>query len=287
MKRFFAILMVLTLLSALFIMPASAAVTPGETKFSAKKGDIIEYSLNLTVPEKLVGTDFSIYFDSSQLKIVEYADFTGYDQEKHVATMNPDLKDEFIFVWTNISGQRMNGNALCKLKFEAQKNLTDAHITYYVRYLYPESMIQFTDYKFTCDITVNGEPYVEKAAPELEVEEDQKQGYFVNSLDGDGKNASVNKGKDDPYNPDIKPSKTEEKNPATEDKDPSGQTTQSNPATNDGPSVDRVEGTDTTGTNAKDNDNNLLGSVWFWVAIVVVLATAGGCVFVFTKKKNK
>ena len=296
MKRIFAFVMVLCVLAALFIMPASAAVTPGETKFSAKEGDTIEYILNLKVPEKLVGTDFSIYFKSSELKIVDYADFKGYDEDKQVATMNADLKDQFIFVWTNISGQRMDGNALCKIKFKAQKDLNNAHISYYVRYLYPDSMVQFTDYKFTCTVKVNDKTVIDNKAPELEVGEDQKQGYFVNSVDGNGENANINiSGKDDPYNPEEIPTeqpKTEEKEDPTERPTetseitaPTGEATGDSVDVTDTPAKDKAEDLKKADKDGDNADKSIFQSVWFWIIAVVVMAGLGTGVFFIVKKK--
>lgn len=292
MKRIIAIMMVLVTLTALFVIPASAAVTPAETKVSAKKGDIIEYTLNLTVAEKLVGTDFSVYFDSSELKIVEYGDFNGYDVEKHVATMNPNLKDEFIFVWTNISGQRMDGNALVQLKFEAQKDLTDAHISYYIRYLYPESMIQFTDYKITCTVKVNGTVVADKAAPELEVDKEQNQGYFVNSVTGNGKDANVNKtGKEDPFNPELNPNATYPPTSSGNDAptaptDESGEVATN--ASGDSVAPDGTTGLKPAAPGADNTQNNIFKSAWFWIILGVALACiAGGGYYFYNKNKKK
>lgn len=211
MKKLFAVLLLAIIIISTLIVPASAAVIPGETKFSAKKGDTIEYVLNMTLPEKLVGCDLSVYYDSSVLKITDYADFTGYDDNKHSAAMNPSLKDEFLLVWTNLSGESFNNKAITKLKFEVIGDVVDTHITYYVRYLYPENLEQYTDYKFTCDLKVNDNSVISAKAPELELEREQTQGLFVNSLDGDGKNAGdfeiINTEKED---------KTEEKTEPTE-----------------------------------------------------------------------
>ena len=192
MKRFVSVFMVLLMVMSFAAISASA-LESAETVVSVKKGDEVVYSLNLTVPEKVVGCDFSVYYDSSALQVQSVADFTGnYDSDEHQAVINPNIKDEVIGNWSILSGVRFNdNNTVVSVKFKALKD-TDTHVSYYVRYLYPESMKQFTEYKFTCTVQVNKKAVIEDEAPELNVDEQQPHGQFVNSVTGDGKDADVN-----------------------------------------------------------------------------------------------
>lgn len=192
MKRFISVFMILLIVMSFAVISASA-LDSAKTVVSVKEGDEVVYTLNLTVPEKVVGCDFSVYYDSSALQVQSVADFTGnYDSDEHQAIINPNIKDEVIGNWSILSGVRFNdNNPVVSVKFKAVKN-TDTHVSYYVRYLYPESMEQFTEYKFTCDVQVNKKAVIDDEAPELNVEEQQPHGQFINSVTGDGKDADVN-----------------------------------------------------------------------------------------------
>lgn len=192
MKRFVAVLMMLLVIMS-FTVISTSALESAETVVPVKSGDEVVYTLKLTTPEKVVGCDFSVYYDSTALQVKSVADFTGnYDSNEHQAVINPNIKDEVIGNWSILSGVKFNNNnTVVSVKFKALKN-TDTHISYYVRYLYPESLEQFTEYKFTCDVQVNKKAVIQNEAPELNVEDPQPNGLFVNSVTGDGKDADVN-----------------------------------------------------------------------------------------------
>ena len=192
MKRFVAVLMMLLVIMS-FAVISTSALESAETVVPVKSGDEVVYTLKLTTPEKVVGCDFSVYYDSTALQVKSVADFTGnYDADEHQAVINPNIKDEVIGNWSILSGVKFNNNnPVVSVKFKALKD-TDTHISYYVRYLYPESLEQFTEYKFTCDVQVNKKAVIENKAPELNVEDPQPNGLFVNSVTGDGKDADVN-----------------------------------------------------------------------------------------------
>ena len=192
MKRFVAVLMMLLVIMS-FAVISTSALESAKTVVPVKSGDEVVYTLKLTTPEKVVGCDFSVYYDSTALQVKSVADFTGnYDADEHQAVINPNIKDEVIGNWSILSGVKFNNNnPVVSVKFKALKD-TDTHISYYVRYLYPESLEQFTEYKFTCDVQVNKKAVIENKAPELNVEDPQPNGLFVNSVTGDGKDADVN-----------------------------------------------------------------------------------------------
>lgn len=301
MKKITALLMALLVLISVFAVPASAEEA-AETTVSVKKGDEVVYDLKVTVPEKVVGCDFSVYFDSSALKVKEIADFTGnFDSEEWQAVINPNLKDQIIGNWSIISGIPFDNRSLITVKFEATANI-DTHISYYVRYMYPKSLEQFTDYTFTCDVTVNGKTVVEDAAPELNVEEPQSSGQFVNSVTGDGEDANVNTAEKTPSgNSDNGGEKSE--NDVTANSGNSGnsdskdtnnkETTKSEDktdATEEETSVSSVGDVDTpdeiSATVDQDSDGGIFTSVWFWVIIAIVIIGGGAGVFFVVKKKK-
>ena len=311
--------MALLILMSLAVLPASAAKS-AETKVTAKKGDEVIYSLNLTVPEEVVGCDLSIYYDSDLFKPIASADFTGsFDEKKHQAMMNHNLKDEAICVFSILSGiDFTEEKSIFSVKLQAKKDVKDAHLTYYVRYLYPDSLVQFKDYKLTCTVSVNGKEVISEKAPELNVKDKQSQGEFVNSVTGDGKDANVNMAKDDVNTGDNGGAASEnEKKPNTNNNNSkpnannntnnnnnSGDKEQSNTDKN----TDKTDDKNTTVTpnggvdepenvivsstpsqvDDKADDNNIFASVWFWVVVgAVVVAVAAGVVIILKKKKDK
>ena len=319
MKRSLAIVMALLILMSLAVLPASAAKS-AETKVTAKKGDEVIYSLNLTVPEEVVGCDLSIYYDSDLFKPIASADFTGsFDEKKHQAMMNHNLKDEAICVFSILSGiDFTDEKSIFSVKLQAKKDVKDAHLTYYVRYLYPDSLVQFKDYKLTCTVSVNGKEVISEKAPELNVKDKQSQGEFVNSVTGDGKDANVNMAKDDVNTGDNGGAASEnEKKPNTNNNNSkpnannntnnnnnSGDKEQSNTDKN----TDKTDDKNTTVTpnggvdepenvivsstpsqvDDKADDNNIFASVWFWVVVgAVVVAVAAGVVIILKKKKEQ
>ena len=319
MKRSLAIVMALLILMSLAVLPASAAKS-AETKVTAKKGDEVIYSLNLTVPEEVVGCDLSIYYDSDLFKPIASADFTGsFDEKKHQAMMNHNLKDEAICVFSILSGiDFTEEKSIFSVKLQAKKDVKDAHLTYYVRYLYPDSLVQFKDYKLTCTVSVNGKEVISEKAPELNIKDKQSQGEFVNSVTGDGKDANVNMAKDDVNTGDNGGAASEnEKKPNTNNnnsKPNANNNTNNNnnscdkEQSNTDKNTDKTDDKNTTVTpnggvdepenvivsstpsqvDDKADDNNIFASVWFWVVIgAVVVAVAAGVVIILKKKKEQ
>ncbi len=273
-------LLMLLSFTALSVCAADAA----QTAVTVDKGDEVVYSLNLTVPEKVVGCDFSIYYDSSQLKVKEVADFTGnFNAENHQALINSNLNNEVRGNWSILSGIRFDNNSVCSVKFEAIKD-TDAHVSYYVRYLYPESLEQFTEYTFTCDVDVNSKTVINDAAPELNVDEEQSDGLFVNSVTGDSDDKGVNTAdkKTD--------SEKSEKDETQGNKDLNVAESQNKGKDTDAEvSTSTIGGADapTTITTAPPQTNGgVFSSVWFWTIIAIVIIGAG-CAVYFLKFKKK
>lgn len=285
MKRIIAILMTLLMLLSFAAISVSAA-DAAQTVVTVDKGDEVVYSLNLTVPEKVVGCDFSIYYDSSQLKVKEVADFTGsYDTDNQQALINSNLTNEVRGNWSILSGIRFDNSSVCSVKFEAVKD-TDAHVSYYVRYLYPDSLEQFTDYTFTCDVDVNSKSVINDAAPELNVDEPQSDGLFVNSLTGSSDDADVNTA--EKSDSDSEKSEKDETQGNTDvniaASQSSGKDT-SVAATDANGNVISVADDDTSATPSQTS-GGVFTSVWFWVIVAVVIIGAG-CAVYFLKFKKK
>lgn len=304
MKKIISILMTLLILVSIVAIPVSAA-TPAKTSVSVNKGDEVVYALKLTVPEKVVGCDFSVYFDSSVLKVKEVADFTGnFDSDEWQTVINPNLKDQVIGNWSILSGVSFDNRAMVTIKFEATAS-ADTNISYYVRYLYPESMQQFTTYDFKCDVTVNGSNVAKDAAPELNVDEPQANGLFVNSVTGNSDDAEVNTaneqttGGNNGGEPDENSANNSgnsgsgnsnnknndnKKQEATSKADDKTEA-KSDETTADSKLVATLDNAEATPSQA-DNNGGIFTSVWFWVIIGLVVVGGGAGVFYFVKKKK-
>lgn len=180
---------------AIGIVSASADVPT--TVLDVKSGDKVTYKLSLSgVPEKIVGCDFSVYYDSSAFKLESVADFNdSTNAEDWSATINPDLDGEVRGNWSILKGVNFSKKRnIVTLNLTATKD-AKAHISYFVRYMYDNTVFdsderpQIDQYMFTCDVTKNGEAVVQDAQPELNVEEEQPNGLFENSRTGKSEDA--------------------------------------------------------------------------------------------------
>ena len=198
MKKFLSLLCVLTVvvgMLAVGIVTASADVPT--TVVDVKSGDKVTYKLSLSgVEDRIVGCDFSVYYDSSAFTLDSVADFNdSTNDEDWQATINPDLDGEVRGNWSILKGVNFSKKRnIVTLNMTAKKD-AKAHISYFVRYMYDNSVFdsderpQIDQYMFTCDITKNGEAVVADAQPELNVEEDQPNGLFANSRTGKSQDA--------------------------------------------------------------------------------------------------
>lgn len=206
MKKLVSVLCVLTLLVSMFAISAVSAnaegeVTKGATAVDVKSGDEVSYSLMLErVEQPIIGSDFSVYYDSSVFDLVSVADFNNQtDEAEWEATINPDLDGQVRGVWSILKGVDFSSKRnFITVNLKAKTDAQNSHITYRIRYLYDNDVFnssdypQITNYLFTCDLKVNGEEVLKDAAPEVNVDEEPENGKFVESLDGDSEHADAN-----------------------------------------------------------------------------------------------
>lgn len=304
MKRFISVMMLLIVFTIFVsVVPASAAES-AMTEVSVNKGDEVIYTLSLSdVPKKVVGCDFSVYFDSSEFKVKEYADFTGnYDPDEHQALINPNIPGEVRGNWSILSGIAFkNKRTFVSVKLEALKK-ADAHISYYVRYMYDGDLVQLTQYTFTCDVTVNKVAVIENAQPELNVDEEQSVGEFINSVTGDGKDADVNMAdkKNNSSNGSNGGDKNENDVTSTPASSGSGSApdtkssqtgTGSQTSSDNGSAVGTGQDPDSTveilDPASPDEVGSSGTSVWLWIVLaVIVIGGAAAVAVVLVKKKG-
>ena len=208
MKKLIFLLCVLTMVIGIIAVSAvstSAAVDSAKTQIEVKNGQDVTYRLKLSeVESKVVGSDFSVYYDSSVLEPVSVLDFNDNDEENWNGNWLANYKKdgEVLCNFSVVRGVDFKEpRSVITINFKAKANAT-TDISYFVRYLYDyrpfteeamktKSQPQITEFKYTCDVTVDGEPIIEDAQPELNVDVQQDKGSFINSITGDSKDTDV------------------------------------------------------------------------------------------------
>jgi hypothetical protein len=202
MKKLVSVICVLTLIVGIFAVSAvsTSAVESDQKEIEVSSGDEVTYTLTLgSVPEKIIGCDFSFYYDSSLFELVSVADFNDKtSEEEWTPVINTNLDGEVRGNWSILNGVDFTSERnFLTLKLKAKSD-GSGQVSYFIRYMYDNNIFnsddkpQITEYKFTCTVLVNGEPYIEKGDPVLNVDEPQKSGLFVNSVTGDSKDADAN-----------------------------------------------------------------------------------------------
>lgn len=179
------------------MISANADVNAAKTEITVKTGDKVTYTLTLGgVKERVIGCDFSLYYDPEIFELESVADFNDKtDPGEWTPLINTNLYGEIKGNWSILNGVDFSSDRhFLTMNLKAKAN-GSAHLSYFLRYLYDNNIFnstdkpQITEYKLTCDVLINGQPYVEDAAPELNVDAPQKTGTFVNSVTGDSKDA--------------------------------------------------------------------------------------------------
>ncbi len=158
-------------------------------------GQTVTYDLYLSdADEEIMGFELRLFYDS---------DFLEYQQK----SLNFE-KFDFVIYNENIEGKiPMNFSSLSSLpsfKEKAQflsasfkvKKEGNADITYFFTELYGENLEYLKKYKFTYDMTVDGEKIVDDAVPPVNEDENtlqNNQGDFINYEDGMGDENTPNK----------------------------------------------------------------------------------------------
>ena len=324
MKKLISLLCAAVLLigvMALGVVGASAA-DPAQTIVDVKSGDKVTYVLTLgDVPEKIVGCQFSLYYDNSALQLDSVADFTNTTDDWS-ATINPNLPGEIRGNWSILSGVNFSSQRNFITLNMTAKNDASAHISYYINYMYgnsafdnPSNPAQITDYTFACDVSVNGQAVLTNAQPELNVDEPQDVGSFVNSVTGKGEDADVNipdgnygsagngnnsggngnnggnngnGGNSGGNNGNGGSSATtpDGKQPTGKSNDPGTKNGTIAPAATDaqGNTIEAPQYGDATASEAPAQGG---GSAWLWIIIGLIVLIAGGGIAYFVVKSKK
>lgn len=204
MKKWISLLCVCLLIIgtvAVSVVGASAEdVAKSQTAVDVKNGDKVSYVLMLDkVENPIIGSDFSVYYDSSVFDLESVADFNdNTDSDEWTAVINPDLDGEVRGVWSILKGVDFSSKRnFITLNLKAKKDASDTHFSYRIRFLYDNNVFSSNDhpqidvYEWTCDVLINGKKVLESANPQWEDEKEPENGKFVPSYDGNSEHADA------------------------------------------------------------------------------------------------
>ena len=208
MKKWISLLCVCVMVFGMItasVISASAegddnAVEKASTAVDVKSGDSVTYILKLDkVAQPIIGSDFSVYYDSSVFKLESVADYNNEtNPDEWIAVINPDLDGEVRGVWSILKGVDFSSQRnFITLNLKATADADNTHISYRIRFLYDNDVFnsndhpQITTYEFTCDVLVNGDKVLDTVPPELNDVEEEENGKFVPSYDGKSEHADA------------------------------------------------------------------------------------------------
>lgn len=208
MKKWISLLCVCLLIFGMITASVISAAAEGDdsavekatTAVDVKSGDSVTYILKLDkVAQPIIGSDFSVYYDSSVFDLESVADYNDQtNPDEWIAVINPDLEGEVRGVWSILKGVDFSSQRnFITLNLKATADADNTHISYRIRFLYDNDVFnsndhpQITTYEFTCDVLVNGEKVLDTVPPELNDEEAEENGKFVPSYDGKSEHADA------------------------------------------------------------------------------------------------
>ena len=316
MKRSVSLLCMAAIVLSMFAVCAvsASAVDSAQTVVDVKAGDEVTYLLTLGgVPEPIECADYSVFYDSEVFDVTAVADYTdNFDEDQWGpnTVINYDLTNEIhaTFIYTKNKGLDFSSTRnFITVKFTAKKDAS-THISYFIKdmagesYFVDDSKPVISEYVFSCSVTVNGEAVIEDAQPELNVDEVDSPGTFVNSVSGDSKDADANisneikknsasknnnsgSGSDDSSNDSGNGSDNGSKSAV-----PGNKTVVETNAAGEVISVSTVDEADIASPAVVDSNSDSgkkSGSTGIWIAIVVIaVAACGGFAYYYMKKKN-
>lgn len=246
------------------VVPAFAAedVLNIDGGATANIGDTVTFTLNLDeCKEEIIGFELRFFYNSDTL---EYKEDSLSSEEFDNLIYNPNIEGKIPMNWTDImnpvSFSTKKAVFSCDFTVKAAGN---SDFSYFVTEMYDEDMVTLTSYKWSYDISVNGEPVVTEGI--LPINEDpntlsKNQGGFVNYRDG--------MGDDNTPNSDQHDSVVGDNGVATH-----------NVYENEVNEVTRVE--------EVDGQSKTSPTLYFIIAIPVLVILAGAAVVIVTKKSKK
>lgn len=292
MKKVISLLLVFVLIISLSCVFTSA-LDQAKTEVKVNKGDKVNYTLYLSdVDQGVVCGDYSIYFDPSVFDVEKYS------KQPSGSVVNSKLSGEVRGNWVDLDGVNFkNATPVICVTLSSKKD-ANTNLNYYMRDLCTQNsknvLVQIDKYNFTCSVDVNGSKVINNKPAELNIEEKQERGSFVNSASGSSKDKGINiyEGKSNVKLPAVNSNKTTNKSGEKIEKE-----TKTANATEDknlkasGEVNNKVDATSSNeqDLNTSDKETQSSGSpIYIWIiAIVVVLAIVGFVIYMIRKNKSK
>lgn len=192
-----SVLFILACISFVSISPCFAAENELKinSEVTVKKGDTIKYELYLSdTKEEIWGYEMRIFYNKEYLKLTKDAlKFPKFDG----VVYNDKLENKIAITWTDISSPAdfSKRDLFLSVQFEVLRGGT-TDISQFVTELYGEDLKYLKSYKWSYDISVNGAEVISEKTPIIDADEatlQNKQGSFINYIDGMGEENSPNK----------------------------------------------------------------------------------------------
>lgn len=266
-----------------------SAAENASSSFSVNSGDTVVYTLYVeNVPQDVVCSDYSIYFDKDKLNP------TKYSNTPSGSVVNKDLPGEVRGNFVTLDGVQCKKPAsIITVEFKATGS-GDTNINYYMRDMYymdkNNDMVVVDTYDFICSVEVNSNKVIDNKPAELNVEQEQERGQFVNSISGksDDKGINVYEGISNvegvEFSNKANGGEQSEKN-ATLKKNEGTSKTFNNQTGNDG---NKSTSNNSTNNNATSNNANSKGpSIYLIIILCAILIAIVVAVVVYFVKKRK
>lgn len=186
-------LIVILLSATTSAFAADQLVINGEANVDV--GDKVKLTLYLSdTTEDIIGFELRLFYDTEYLEF----DKESLSTEKFDSLFyNPDLDGMIPMNWTDIGNpvSFSNKSEFLTCEFNVLK-AGDAEISYFITEMYGDDMTYLKSYKWTYDLSVNGESLITDGV--LPVSKDEvtlntRQSRFINYIDGMGEENSPNK----------------------------------------------------------------------------------------------
>lgn len=195
LKKIISLCFVATVLMSATVTASAAEQLTINEDAKVNVGDKVKFSLYLSdCTEEIIGFETRLFYDSDFLELdkdsITYEKFDG-------VIHNPNLENKLAISWTNISqpADFSKKSLFLSAEFKVLK-AGETEISHFVTDMYGDDMTYLKSYKWTYDISVNDETIVTDKVPPVSDDEktlEEKQGSFINYVDGMGEENSPNK----------------------------------------------------------------------------------------------
>lgn len=195
MTKIISVCFVITIIASLSATAFAAdkqLTINGDAKVNV--GETVTFNLYLSeCTEEIIGYEMRLFYDSEYLELdAESLKFEKFDG----VIFNPNLENKVAMSWTNISqpADFSKKAQFLTVNFKVLKD-GEAEISQFVTDMYGDDMTYLKSYKWSYDISVGEDAVVSDKTPVISDDAKtlaEKQGSFINYVDGMGEENSPN-----------------------------------------------------------------------------------------------